>query len=210
MTSKVQSPNVDDYKKLCRTLSYLAGTITLPLILSADGTHVIKWWVDASFATRREMRSQTGGTMSMGRGSIFSTATKQKLVTKSSTEAELVGADDVMSQMVWTRNFLLAQGFEVKRNVLFQDNQSAMLLERNGIASSSRRTRHINIRFFFIKDRVTSKEIELEFCPTDEMVGDYFTKPLQGAKFREFRKIIMGEPDNVAPKKECVEASDEK
>ena len=210
LTSKVQSPNVDDYKKLCRTLSYLAGTITLPLILSADGTHVIKWWVDASFATRREMRSQTGGTMSMGRGSIFSTATKQKLVTKSSTEAELVGADDVMSQMVWTRNFLLAQGFEVKRNVLFQDNQSAMLLERNGIASSSRRTRHINIRFFFIKVRVTSKEIELEFCPTDEMVGDYFTKPLQGAKFREFRKIIMEEPDNIAPNKECVEASDEK
>ena len=146
----------------------------------------------------------------MGRGSIYSTARKQKLVTKSSTEAELVGADDVMSQMMWTRNFLLAQGFEVSRNILFQDNQSAMLLERNGIASSSRRTQHINIKFYFIKDRITSKEVELEFCPTDEMFGDYFTKPLQRGKFREFRKIIMGEPDNVLPKQECVGPNNDK
>jgi hypothetical protein len=193
LTSKVKAPDEDDQKKLIRTLSYLKSTIDLPLILSADGSHIVKWWVDASFATRKDMRSQTGVAMSMGRGAIFSMARKQRLNTTSSTEAEVVGADDAMPQMIWTRYFLQEQGFEISRNVLYQDNQSAMLLEKNGTGSSSRRTRHINIRFFFIKDRISGGEIELEYCPTDQMVGDYFTKPLQGAKFFFFRKIIMGE-----------------
>jgi hypothetical protein len=73
------------------------------------------------------MQSQTGATMSMGRGGIYKMARKQKLNTTSSTEAEMVGADDVMPQMMWTRNFLLEQGVEVSRNILYQDNQSAML-----------------------------------------------------------------------------------
>jgi hypothetical protein len=128
-------------------------------------------------------------------GSIHNIARKQKLNTTSSTEAEVVASDDAMPQMIWTRYFLIEQGVEVSRNILYQDNQSAMLLERNGKASSSRRTRHINIRFFFIKDRIASKEIELEYCPTDQMVGDFYTKPLQGAKFFFFRRIIMGEKD---------------
>jgi len=193
LTSKVRAPDEDDMKKLTRTLSYIRNTVNLPLALSADGPCVIKWWVDASFATRRELRSQTGVAMSMGRGAIHSMARKQRLNTTSSTEAEVVGADDAMPQITWTRYFLEEQGVKISRNILLQDNQSAMLLEKNGTGSSSRRTRHINIRFFFIKDRISNGEVELEYCPTDQMVGDYFTKPLQGAKFHLFRRIIMGE-----------------
>ena len=75
-------------------------------------------------------------------------ARKQKLNTTSSTEAELVGVNDAMPQILWTRRFLLSQGVEVAINILYQDNQSAILLEKNGMASSSRRMRHIDIRFF--------------------------------------------------------------
>jgi hypothetical protein len=82
------------------------------------------------------MRSQTGGTMSLGKGSVYSGSLRQKLNTRSSTEAELVGVDDMMSMILWTQLFLQAQGYEVKTN-LYQDNQSAMLLERNGKRSSS-------------------------------------------------------------------------
>jgi hypothetical protein len=203
LTSKVQYPDEDDWKKLLRLLSYIEATIDLKLILSADGTNIVKWWTDASFATRNDMKSQTGATMSMGYGAVYSMARKQKLNTKSSTEAELVAADDILPQVVWTRNFMLSQGWEVKKNILYQDNQSAMLLEKNGVASSSKRTRHINIRFYFIKDRIDSGELNVEYCPTDLMVGDFFTKPLQGHKFFAFRKFIMGESDE--PKaKECV------
>jgi hypothetical protein len=139
----------------------------------------------------------------MGTGSIYSLSKKQKLNTESSTEAELVGADDILPQMIWTRNFMMAQGWTVRQNLLYQDNQSAMLLERNGSASRSCRTRHIDIRFFFIKDRIQSGEVEIEYCPTDDMIGDFFTKPLQGQKFYKFRKVIMGEKDELGLQ-ECV------
>jgi len=85
-----------------------------------------------------------------------------------------------------------AQGYEVHDNVLYQDNKSAILLEKNGKASSTKRTKHINIRYFFITDRIASGQLRIEWCPTLEMIGDYMTKPLQGALFRKFRDLIMG------------------
>ena len=72
-----------------------------------------------------------------------------------------------------------------------QDNLSSMLLETNGRGSSGKRTRHMNIRYFFVADVCKRGEIVIEYCPTDEMIGDFFTKPLGGAKFRRFRNIIM-------------------
>ena len=75
--------------------------------------------------------------------------------------------------------------------VMYQDNQLDILLENNGRASSSRRTKHLNIRYFFITDRIKKGELKIEYCPTDDMVADFFTKPLQGKKFLQFRKIIM-------------------
>jgi hypothetical protein len=129
------------------------------------------------------MKSHTGGALSLGRGVIYGTSKQQKLNTKSSTEAELVGADDVMPQMLWTLYFLEAQGYKVDSNTLFQDNKSAILLETNGRGSSGKRTRHINVRYFFIADRVKSKEIQIAYCPTGIMIADYFTKPLQGLIF---------------------------
>ena len=69
---------------------------------------------------------------------------------------------------------------------------SAMKMERNGRQSAGQRSRHINIRYFFIKDRISKGEINLIHCPTAIMIADYFTKPLQGALFVKFRDIIMG------------------
>ena len=92
-----------------------------------------------------------------------------------------------------------AQGYKIDDNVLYQDNQSAMLLEKNGRGSSGKRTRHINVRYFFIADRVKSKEIRLEYCPTGIMVADYFTKPLQGQLFHKLRDMIMGKTDIPLP-----------
>ena len=85
-----------------------------------------------------------------------------------------------------------AQGYQVNDNVLYQDNKSAILLIKNGTASSSKRTKHINIRYFFITNRVANQELKVEWCPTADMVGDYMTKPLQGILFTKFRNIIMG------------------
>jgi hypothetical protein len=172
-------------------VNYLRGTKKMCLTLEADDLQVIKWWIDASFAVHQDMRSHTGGTMSFGKGSVYSTSIRQKLTTKSSTEAELVGVDDVMPQVLWTRQFMEGQGYEIKDNIIYQDNQSAMLLEQNGQRSSTKRTRHLNIRYFFVTDRIQAKQLTVEYCPTGEMWADPFTKPLQGAAFVKFRKLIL-------------------
>jgi hypothetical protein len=74
---------------------------------------------------------------------------------------------------------------------------SAMLLETNGKHSSSKRTKHIRVRYLFIKDRVNSGDITLKHCPTGEMLADHFTKPLQGALFRKFQTEIQGIPEGI-------------
>ena len=104
---------------------------------AVDGL-AIKWYIDASFAVHPDMRSHTGGTMTLGKGSVYSLSRKQKINTKSLTEAELVVVDDGLPLVLWTRNFLEAQGFDVTDNMVFQDNLSAMQLEKNGHASSGR------------------------------------------------------------------------
>jgi hypothetical protein len=162
------------------------------LFLSADDLHVIKWYVDASFAVHKDFKSHTGGTMSHGTGVPISISRKQKLNTRSSTEAELVGVGDISTMILWTKLFLEEQGYRISRNVLHQDNKSAILLETNGKRSSSKRTRAINIRYFFIADQVDKGNIEIKYCPTNMMFGDFFTKPLQGKKFVFFRDLILG------------------
>ena len=177
---------------MCHLMQYIRETLYLPLTLSADGSGILKWWVDGSFAVHPDMRGHTGGGLSLGRGFPIVIGTKQKLNTRSSTESEIIAVDDCMPSICWTRYFLLEQGYGVEENILYQDNRSAILLERNGKASSSKRTKHINIRYYFVTDRIQKGELKFEWCPTQEMVGDFMTKPLQGGAFRKFRDHIMG------------------
>jgi hypothetical protein len=161
-------------------------------VLGADSSGVLNWYVDASFAVHPNMRGHTGGGLTMGRGFPIVSSTKQKLNTRSSTESELVAVDDMMPSILWTRYFLKAQGYNVSDNIIFQDNKSTMLLECNGKASSSKRMKHINVRYFFITDRIAKGEVRVEWCPTKSMVADFMTKPLQGSVFKNFRDLIMG------------------
>ena len=141
-------------------------------------------------------------------------SSKQRINTKSSTEAELVGVDDALPMALWTRRFLEAQGYHVTDNVMYQDNQSAILLERNGRKSSGRRTRHVDIRYYFATDRIQAGELRVEYCPTEDMLADFFTKPLQGSLFRKFRALILNlSGDDMlcldrVTSQECVESID--
>jgi hypothetical protein len=174
----------------------LQSTIDLPLILSGDNVIELRWWVDASYGVHSDMKGHTGGTLTLGNGSMYSTSTKQKLVTRSSTESEVAGVYDVLPQILWTANFIRDQGYPVDTSILYQDNRSAILLGTNGRQSSSKGTRHMNIRYFYIKDNIDAKEIKIEYCPTDEMLADFFTKALQGTKFRLMRDRVMNVDQN--------------
>jgi KUP system potassium uptake protein len=160
----------------------------MPLILGADSLAELKLWVDAAYAVHDDMKSHTGGATSLGRGAIMCKATKQKLNTKSSTEAEGVGSSDYLPNTIWARMFLAKQGYELTE----QDNQSAIRLEKNGRASCGQKSRHIDICYFFMQDRFESKGISVVYCPTDEMLANFFTKLLQGSLFRKFRAVLLG------------------
>jgi Reverse transcriptase (RNA-dependent DNA polymerase) len=100
LCKRTNKPDVDDYKKLTRVMRYLQATLDLKLVLSADGSGIVRWWVDAAYAVHSDMKGHTGGTLSMGKGSIYSYSAAQKLVSRSSTEAEVIGVDDVMPQIM--------------------------------------------------------------------------------------------------------------
>ena len=88
--------------------------------------------------------------------------------------------------------FLAAQGYELELNFLEQDNKSTMKLEKNGHMSAGQKSRHIDTRYFWIKDRIEANKISIRHCPTLAVLADFFTKPLQGHLFRRFCNVIMG------------------
>ena len=84
--------------------------------------------------------------------------------------------------------------------MIYQDNQSAILLERNEKKSSEKGTRHIDIRYYFITDQIQQQQVRVEYCPTKEMNADPFTKPLQGSLFRKFRNRMLNLDEETAIK----------
>ena len=194
LCTRVQNPRRNDWNKLVKLLRFLNGTRGKKLRITANNLAVIKWYVDASFAVHPDYKSHTGATMIFdgGLGSIMNLSRKQKLNTRSSTEAELVGVDDASALILWTKLFLEYLGYHISNNIIYQDNKSAILLETNGRQSAGKRSRALNIRYFFISDQVEKGNAAVEYCNTDDMIGDFHTKPVQGHKYKKFGDTIMG------------------
>ena len=147
-------------------------------------------FIDASYGIHADGKSQSGITISLGGAPIHSESVRQSIVTKSSTEAELVAISDGLSTLIWSRDFLIEQGYEMGPAILHQDNLGAMQLAKRGQATS-KRTRHVNIRYFFITDRINSGEVMLEHTFTEDMLADLLTKPLSGDKFDSLRDRLL-------------------
>jgi len=92
----------------------------------------------------------------------------------------------------WPRYFLEAQGYGINESMVYEDNQSAILPEKNGQASSSKRTKHINIRYFSVTDRIAQNNLSVEWCPSGDLISDFMTKTPQGGLFNNFRDLIKG------------------
>jgi hypothetical protein len=215
LMKRVSKSDTDDWKKLKRCLGFIQGTIDDRRILGADSLDTLYTWVDASHAVHMNMRGHTGGIISMGTGMLHCKSSTQKINTKSTTESELVGVSEYLPYDIWYILFFGAQGYKIRQNILFQDNESAIKMEKNGRNSCTGNSRHIDIKYFWVKDRVDKKEVEVKYCPTKLMLADYFTKALQGSLFRMFRDIIMGYThidtillDPSYPLKERVENTD--
>ena len=144
----------EDYDKLKRLIRYIVGTIGVMAHIGATNLLVLMHFVDAAYAVHDDYRSQTGGATTMGYGVVCSMSSKQKINTNSSTFTELVGVSDYFPKLSHAKLFLEAQGVMLRRNIVYQDNMSAMLMEQNGRSSCSRRSRHLNMRYFYVVDAV--------------------------------------------------------
>jgi hypothetical protein len=142
-------------------LKYLNGTKHLKLTLTVENLGLLKWYVDGSHNVHWDCKGHGGAMFTMGKGLAPSYSRKIKLNTRSSTETELLAADMYMPEMLWSLNFIQAQGYEAECVGLYQDNISSQLLIKNGRISSRKKTKHIKSQFFFIKDRVDNGEIKV-------------------------------------------------
>jgi hypothetical protein len=145
-------------------------------------------YFDASYGVHVDGKSHTGACITIGSsGPICTESVRQSIVTKSSTEAELVAMSDSANQLIHVRNLLIAQGHPQSPATIYQDNMSCMALVDKGKATS-KRSRHIDIRYFWIHERAELGEVRLVHRPTEIMgPANVLTKPTQGAQFIEER-----------------------
>ena len=207
--TRVSRSTIQDWEKLRRLLTYLKNTIEMSRYIGAKNLSSLFTWVDAPYATHHDYRGHTGGVIGMGKGVVSTKSSKQKLNTKSSTETEIVGTSDYLPWTLWVTRFLEHQGYPIKKYIFYQDNESAIKIERNGRKSCGEKSRHIHIRYFFMADVIKRENITIKHCPTGEMIADFYTKPLQGSLFRKMRNYIMSESDSLDEKRVENQASRE-
>jgi hypothetical protein len=133
----------------------------------------------------KDRKSVTGIALTMGKGVFYASSVKQKIVTKSSTEAELVATSDGMSYAIWALNFLKYMGYSVPFIKLWQDNKSAITMLKKGWSSADR-TKHIDIKYFWLNEQIKNGIVQIEHLNTNDMLADVLTKPLANEKYKNF------------------------
>ena len=102
--------------------------------------------------------------------------------------------DGALPKILWCLYFIESPGYQIDKNMVFQDNLSTMRLAINGSLSSSSRTKHIKAKYYFVRDKIEEGEVDLRHCPTEVMWSDVLNKPKQGAGFKKDRAVLMNVP----------------
>ena len=189
--TRVKDPKEHDWNKLGYLMGYIKKTRFLPLIISMneEGTLI---YIDGAHAVHTDARGHSGLILTQGKGAMISVSKKLGVVTTSLTETEIVLTGERLPKCTWFRYFRLAQGEEEKEDILMQDNKSAIILQKNYPYSTRKGSKHIHVRYFFVVDKLGKKEIKILYCPTDKMLADYNSKPLQGQLFVDMRDRMLG------------------
>ena len=192
LTCRVTKSTEEDFEKLQRVINYLHCTKELKLRFRIGECVDLLCYVDASHAVHDDYKSHTGVVVTInGRSMVHFRSTKQSLNGMSSTESELISVSEALPQIIYVKEFLEEILNSNVPATLMQDNTSTIRLIEAG-KPLSERTRHINIRFFYVHQYVSDGILKIVYCPTKSMRADGFTKPLQGKSFIEFRDYILG------------------
>ena len=193
LATRVIKCSMDDVDKLHRVVRYIRWSGDSGLVFRPGGSGIsVKLFVDASYGVHVDGKSHTGSCVVIGDiGAVHCRSTKQGIVSKSSTEAELIGLSDSANQGIHTRIFLVNQGYSMGPVTVYQDNMSCMAFIDRG-RSGAEKTRHMGIRYFWVKENVSTGELILVHKGTKEMYANILTKPLQGAQFIFEKESLTG------------------
>ncbi len=191
LSTRVKAPDKDDWHKFKRLMCWMKKTKTDVRIIGADDLLNMIVMIDSAHAVHDDMRGHTGGVTSFGTGIVDEKSSKQKMNTRSSTETEHVGTSEYLPKPIFFELFMGAQGYK-PHTILAKDNESEIRMLVNGKASCTSNSKHVAIKYFWCTDRIKQGNISVRHCPTERMVADYMSKPLQGKLFITFRNVIMG------------------
>jgi hypothetical protein len=189
---KMQQANLVDLKLLNRILRYLKHTKDLVITFGGSDDYKLRSFADASYGSHKDRKSHYGISLHLGSGGSIQTISKRtKLVALSSTEAEYIGLCEAAKVVAWARQFLEELGFKQdKPTIIYEDNQSAIAMVNNG--NDHGRTKHIDIRYHYIRDLVKDGQVIVKYLRTEDMVADTLTKALEKKQFKKFRTNLLG------------------
>ena len=186
----MQKPGKDHWVAVKRALRYVQGTLDFGLKFESSDSFVLHGFADADWAGCAESRRSTSGyVFKIGNATVSWSSKKQAVVALSSTEAEYISLCRATQESVWLRNLLRDVGFkQLEPTCIREDNQGAMCLARN--PKDHPRTKHIDIKYHYTREKIEQKVIRLEYVPTSEMLADTLTKGLSKPKFEKFREAM--------------------
>jgi hypothetical protein len=190
LTTRVKAPTEEDKGKLERVLKYLYGTKDQVLVLSPKGSLVVEGYIDAAFGCHEDGKSHTGVVITLGKTFVAAMSSKQKIVSKDSTEAELAGLSDKVLSVVKCSEFMRSQGYSAGSTKVYQDNTSCIQLITG--SGGIFRNKYFNVRRARVRELCDSGELEVVYLETRQMLADILTKPLQGALFSYLLCLIIG------------------
>uniref|UniRef100_A0A1X7SEB0 Reverse transcriptase Ty1/copia-type domain-containing protein n=1 Tax=Amphimedon queenslandica TaxID=400682 RepID=A0A1X7SEB0_AMPQE len=170
-----------------RIFRYLKDTVNLGLKFQKTEGNVLVGYSDADWAGDLDDRHSTSGNLFLLAGGAISwLSKKQPTVSLSTAEAEYVSLCSATQEAVWIRRLLhdinCSQGAPT---VIKEDNQGTIAIARNPVSHS--RTKHIEIKYHYVRETIMDGQVSLEYCPTEEMIADLFTKPLASERFAKLR-----------------------
>jgi hypothetical protein len=178
-----------DFAKATAQWDFVINPVHLTLTASAD----------ASYACHPDGKGHSGVVCSIGGSTIFARSIKQKIVTKSSTEAELIALNLATDEVLYLRNLLDELGLlqDHSSTVIYQDNKSAIMMAQKG-ELGTKRTKHFTVKHYFVADYIKSGAVRLVHQPGTIIAADGLTKPLTGVLARQWATLLLeGRPSSI-------------
>jgi hypothetical protein len=188
ISKKMQSPNEEDWMLVKRILRYLQRTKNAKLVYHAKPKELVGF-SDASYAPNSEDRKSISGYLFQMNGAAISwKSKKQPIVSLSSMEAEYIAITAAIKEAKWLAKLEQELMLKTKKMIIYEDNQSTIKTAKNEIHTE--RSKHIDVRYHFVREQVQNGAIEIRFCPTGEMTADLMTKALGATKHAKFSESL--------------------